>query len=143
MREPFIGMAQELLGDNAVVFKEPGMYLKTMNLVALSGFERESRSALENVLRGLVMAEEFYREHPEESLALVADKLHADVAQLGHLFDHVELEVTLSHALVVALEDEALWAAELTEGRDTPDFQRLISTDALRAIKSAAVTVID
>ena len=36
MREPFIGEAQKLLDGTGIVFQEPGMYLKTMNLVALN-----------------------------------------------------------------------------------------------------------
>jgi NitT/TauT family transport system substrate-binding protein len=145
MREPFTSEARHLVGDNAIVFQEPGMYLKTMNLVSLKRLLSERPKAVEKVLRALVRAEEFYRDHREETLKSVADNLQTDVQQLGELLDDVELEVTLSHALVVALEDEARWAIEnaFTETQDTPDFQKLMSVDAMRAVKPAAVTVID
>ena len=144
MREPFIGEAQQLVGD-AIVFQEPGMYLKTMNLVALNRLVRERPGAVEKVLRALKQAEEFHREHRPETLQSVADKLQTEVEQLRQLLQDVELEVTLSHALIVALEDEARWAIDnaLTDKADAPDFQRLISADAIRAVKPDAVTIID
>jgi len=35
MREPFIGEAKRLMGEQAVVFSEPALYVKTFNLVAV------------------------------------------------------------------------------------------------------------
>lgn len=144
MREPFIGQAQKLAGDETIVFTEPGMYLKTMNLVALNQFVSEEPGAVEKVLRALDRAEVFCREHHDEAVAIVAAKL-TEVGQLGRVLDDVALELALSHALVVALEDEARWAIDngFTVKTDVPDFQKLISTNALRAVKPAAVTVIE
>ncbi len=83
------------------------MYLKTMNLVALDRLARERPGVVEKVLRALDRAEGFCREHREEAVAIVAEKLATDTAQLTKVLEDVELEVVLSHALVVALEDEA------------------------------------
>ena len=121
------------------------MYLKTMNLVALKTLADERPAAVEKVLRGLVRAEEFFHEHRDEAVRIVAAKLEADAGQFGTLLDDVELEVALSHALILALEDEARWAIDnaFTKTQDVPDFQQLISAGAMRTVKPSAVTVID
>ena len=144
MREPFIGEAQKLAGSETTVFTEPGMYLKTMNLVALNQFVIEEHDVLVRVLRVLDRAEAFCREHRDEAVAIVARKL-TDAGQLGQVLDDITLEIALSHALVVALEDEARWAIDngFTLKKEAPDFQKLISTDVLRAVKPEAVTVIE
>ena len=145
MREPFIGEAKQLVGDNGIVFQEPGMYLKTMNLVALQRLIDERPGTVEKVLRALVRAEAFFREHRDEAVATVAAKMKTDAGQLGKVLQDVELEVALSHALVVALEDEARWAIDnkFTEKQDAPDFRKLIFADSARVVKRSAVTVID
>ena len=145
MREPFIGEALEMVGDNGIVFHEPGMYLKTMNLIAPEWVVEERSGALEKVLRALVRSEEYFREHRAEAVSTAAAKLNTNAEQLGRVLQDIELDVALSHALVVALEDEARWAidSQFVETQHAPDFQQLIAADAIRATMPAAVTIID
>ena len=143
MREPFIGRARELIGDEAQVFSEPGMYRKTMNLVALDELVEQRPAAVERVLRAIIQAETFFRENRAAAVAIAAEQLSTDPQALGALLDEVELQVALSQALVVALEDEARWAIDngFVAQQQVPDFEKLIAADALRAIEPAVVTV--
>jgi len=116
-----------------------------MNLVALRRVADERSSAVEKVLRELVRTEAYFGEHREEAVATVAEKLKTDADQLGKVLDDIEVDVALSHALIVALEDEARWAIDnkLTDAQEAPDFQQLIAADAMRTVKPTAVTIID
>jgi NitT/TauT family transport system substrate-binding protein len=145
MREPFVGQAKELLGGNAVVFWQPGVYLKTMNLVALDNLTEERSHVVKKVLRALVRAETYARENRDDAVAIVAKSLEIDQDELKQSFAHVDLEVTLGQALIIALEDEARWAInnKLTDKTDAPDFLKIIAPEAIRAVKPSAATLID
>jgi NitT/TauT family transport system substrate-binding protein len=146
MREPFIGQARSLLADNAIVFQEPGLYVKTMNLVARQDVVEQNAGLIEKVLRSLLRAESFLREHPDEARRLIADQLVGDdPSQFAAILPQMTLEMSLGHSLVLSLEDEARWAVGegLVEGEEPPDYVKLLYLDAIKQVKPAAVTVIE
>ena len=144
MREPFVSEARRLLGAEAIVFCEPGLYVKTFNLVVRKQAVSERPEAIRRVLRALVRAEQFARKHAEEAIGIVARRLQVDRVSLGNTWTELDLRISLGQQLLGALEDEARWAlgSGFVEGQPVPNYLDLIHVDALDDVKATAVTVI-
>jgi NitT/TauT family transport system substrate-binding protein len=145
MREPFISQAESLLGENAIVFQEPGLYVKTMNLVALRSLTERRPEVIERVLLALRDAEAFVEQQPEAARRLVADRLGSSREEFTRIWQQLTLELSLGHSLLVSLEDEARWARAhgLVEAEPPPDYFGLLYLRGMKDVKPAAVTVIE
>ncbi len=144
MREPYVGEAQALLGENARVFAEPGLYVKTFNLVARPELLERQREAVEAALRALVRAEQFAIERPDEAKKVVAQQLEMEEGALDDVWDQIDLRVSLGQELLSGMEDEARWSlkGKLIEAEGIPNYLRLIDTDCLRRVRPRSVTII-
>jgi NitT/TauT family transport system substrate-binding protein len=144
MREPFVGEAQELLGDQAVVLAEPGLYVKTFNLVAAADVLDQRRAAVEAAVRALVRAERFASEQPDDARKIVAEQLEVDAQTLRAAWDEIDLRVSLGQELLSGLEGEARWAIAggLTESSGLPNYLKLIDTGCLSRVRPTSVTII-
>ena len=145
MREPFIGQAKGLLGDKAVVFSEPGLYLKTFHLVAPRGFIRQKPAVIDRMIRGMLRAERFVREEPDRAIKIVADKLRLPESEVETLWSELNLRVSLDQDILSNLEDKARWAIknEITNQKTIPNFLNYIHTDALKRVKAERATIIE
>jgi NitT/TauT family transport system substrate-binding protein len=145
MREPFIGEAQAQLGERAIVFAEPGLYLKTCNLVASTDFVQQHPAAVEKVVRALIEAEAFARANQDEAIQLVAAALRVPEPDIRRVWPDFDFRVSLDQALLGYLEDEARWIIKngWTDGTDVPNYIDLLHLKALKHVKPAAVSVIE
>jgi len=144
MREPFVGNAKQGLDEKAVVFTEPGLYVKTFNLVVRDELIANRPEAIRALLRALVRAEDFARGNRQAAMDAVAGPLQTDRAILDRLWPELELRVFLGQGLLSALEDEARWALDrgLIEAEHAPNYSKFIAPEPLMAVKNAAVTLI-
>ncbi len=144
MREPYTSQARELLGENAVVFEEPEISLRTELVVVSTALADGHPDTVRAVVRALLRAEGYVRERPAEAAAIWADRLGIDPARAEAVTREYEFAVTMDQALLVALEDEARWMLHggLTDGEVMPDYLSFLYLDALAAEKQDAVTVI-
>lgn len=144
MREPFISQAQALLGDNAVIFEEPGLYIKTSNLVALNGFVKDRSETLRKILEALLKAEKFIRNNPGQAVKIISRKLEVEEKKLAIIWKELELEVKLEQSLLISLEDEARWAikSNLIEVTTIPNYLKFICLDSLKAVNPDIFTII-
>ncbi len=145
MREPFIGQAVDLLGDNAVVFSAPGLYVQAELLVASDALVASRPGDVAKALRALLRAEEFARQHSEEVARVLAERLGSDEAAISKVLAASQLRVHLPQDLLPRLEEMARWATEsgLVQASTIPNYLDLFHLDGLRAIRPDAVTVID
>jgi sulfonate transport system substrate-binding protein len=144
MREPYVGEAQALLGENARVFAEPGLYVKTFNLVARPELLEQQRETVEAALRALVRAEQFAIERPDEAKKVVAQQLAMEAGALDDVWDQIDLRVSLGQELLSGMEDEARWSLKgaLIEAEGIPNYLRLIDADCLKRVRPKSVTII-
>ncbi len=145
MREPFIGEARDELGERAIVFSDPGLYLKTCNLVASAEFVQRHPEAVEKVVRALVEAEAFAHAHRDEAIRLVAGALRTPEPEIRRVWPDFDFHVSLDQALLGYLEDEARWIIKngLTDGTEVPNYLDLLYVQALKHVKPAAMSVIE
>ena len=143
-REPFIGKAKTLLGDNAVTFESPGLYRKTFNLVASDGFVKDHSIAVERVIAALVEAEKFVKEHPDQTIKIIAISIGSSESAISAIWPDINLSVVLDQGLFFTLEDEARWMikSNFTDATEVPNYSDYIYIDALESVKPEAVTII-
>jgi NitT/TauT family transport system substrate-binding protein len=144
MREPYVGEAQRLLRNDAVVLSEPGLYVKTMNLVARESVVASHPGVIHRVVRALLLAEEYAREQPEKAQACVAARLGISKEAIAELWPQLSLRVSLGQELVQALDDEARWAIDnsFVNAEHVPNYLELLMFEAMEAVKPVALTVV-
>ena len=144
MREPYVSQAREVLGDNAIVFEEGGIYYRTEHLVAAEALLNERPQVVMALLKALVRAEAFANTSPETLPAILARQLELPVERVAAVIDNYTLGISLEQALLVALEDEAAWVVKygLAENAHIPNFLRLIYTAGLMEVAPRSMTII-
>ena len=144
MKEPTISRAKELLGDNVVVFTEPGLCRITFNLVALNSFIKDKPDLIKKMLSALIQAEEFVKKYPDQSFKIVLEKVGIKESVMVALWRDFNLKVSLEQSLLLILEDETRWAIKnkLTEKTKVPNYLNFIYLDGLKEVKPEAVTII-
>lgn len=144
MREPFVEQAEELLGANAVLFAESGLFLKTHNLVVRNSLIRDKPETVKRMLKALLKAEQFVESYPERAIAIVAADLGIEELAVASPLLKIMPRLSLDQSLLLELEDEARWAIQedLAAGTDIPNYLDYVYIDALAEIKPDAVTII-
>ena len=144
MREPFISQAAAVLGDNALIFEEPGLYVKYYAVVVAQRFLEEHPRSVSAVLRALADAEAFAKDQPQQATAVVARTIQMARPALDPLWPCVDLRLRLNQSLLVALEDQAHWAMDegLVKAAAMPNYLQFMYLDAMLAVKPSAVNVI-
>ena len=143
-REPYVSQAAKLLGGNSVVFTEPGLYVKTLNVVVRNSFIKERPDTIKKLLRALLRAEEFARKEPDQAMKIVSNRLKLGQSEMAALRPDLDLRVSLDQRLLVSLEDQARWAIKnkLTDRTATPNYLNFIYPDGLKAVRPEGVTLI-
>ncbi len=124
--------AQRSQSINTTVYTNTGM---------LSG----RRSAVDRYLRALIAAEEFYRQHPDESEDILVRASAFDPEFLRSIRSDFRHRIVLDQGLVFNLEDAADWIIDngLTETEAKPNFHTRIDPAPLRRIQPEAVNLLD
>ena len=144
MREPYISQASQMLGDNALVFSAPGIYVQHELLLAREGTVRERPQAIKRLIAGLLKAEDFARANPTEAIHIVSKKLGVPPDTVGDLLEGGSFRVSLQQSMLVMLEDISRWAISLEGGNGSsmPDYLDIIYLQGLGGLKPRAVTII-
>lgn len=144
-REPFLSKTLAELGDDAIVFEEPGLYRKSFHVVTTADYVQQSGRALRQVLRSLLDAQALLTSDPERAVRALTSRLGLPKSTVVAALSQVDLRVELDQALIVALEDEARWAmgAGLVTDKTMPNYLALIDSSVLRNVKPDAVTLIE
>jgi len=144
MRRQYASKAKTLLRDNVTVFEEPGLYLKTYNLVASNTFIKDRPQAVRSLLQALMKSEEFVKKYPEHAQRIVSTKTGIKESEITVIWPDLRFEISLEQSLLITLENEARWAIrnKLTDRKKIPNYLNYIHLDALEAVKSKGVTII-
>lgn len=144
MREPFISEAANLLGDNAIIFSEEGIFLHTDNAVSLNSFIEKNPSIIKKILRALIKAEEFVKNNNEQAKKIVTERIGADPLQIEAIWEVLSFDISLKQSLLLTLEDEARWAIEtgITDKTEVPNYLDYIYFDALNEVKPETISIV-
>jgi ABC-type nitrate/sulfonate/bicarbonate transport system substrate-binding protein len=141
---PALTQLQKQLGNKVHTFYVNILYTENFCLAAQREYVKKNPETIKKVLRALIKAETFSRQHPEEARHLVAEFIKADKTILQEIWNSYNFRVILDQALLVDLEDQTRWAInnKLTSRRDMPNYLDYIYMDGLQAVKPEAVRII-
>ncbi len=144
MTNKMVNIAARTLGDQGVVFAEPGLnpfraILTTRPDIALN------IQATPKVLKALVRAENYAKSEPAAAKILVAKGATLSAQETEEIWTRSTIEVALANLIFAHLEDQYRWQRERGGGQVPaimPNYLDLVSPEYLRAIKPDAVSVI-
>jgi ABC-type nitrate/sulfonate/bicarbonate transport system substrate-binding protein len=141
---PYLRQTQSRLGNNGIIFYEKDIYRETFHVVAKKEFIRQNPEKVRRLLRGLARAEEFIRNNPAEAQEIVADFSKINIATLRDVWADNIFEMSLDQSLLLALEDESLWAIRnrLTNVQKVPNYLNFIYFDGLKAVKPQSARIL-
>ena len=140
--QPHVQTAERNLGRQGVSFAGNvfDVYLLLVTKEQVLGGRQKAANRL---LRALVLAEEWAREHPDEAQALIARRFNLELPAVAAQWQHMRLAVTLPQDLLVAMDGEAVWLARRDGAAEAalPNFGAFMAPEPLRQVKPAAVTL--
>lgn len=144
MREPYVSQAIDLLGDNAIVFDEPGLYQQFDLMLTTPELVTKKPNVIKSLLTALLDAEQLATTDPDLAINIVAKQLDVDRGQIAKIWPTLKVSVSMEQAHLIVLESEARWAIQvgLTEAHSIPDFLNYIAPDNLSQLRPGNVTII-
>jgi len=142
--EPIAYQAKKALPDKVVRLPKSELYKETFNLSAMKIFASGHPEGLIKMLKAVDRAAIFIKQNKKEAISIMTKVLKLEEDLLISIWDDFVFELSLEHALLIALEDEARWAIKnkLTDKTKVPNYLGYVYLDALKAIKPDAVTII-
>lgn len=142
-REPFIGKAKSILGDNAIVFSKPGIYIKTYNLVVSNKLIKNNPAVIERTLKALLMAEKYLIKYPVEARRLVTQYIGAEEDDLISVWQNMDLNMGMNQTLIITLEAQAKWAInhQLIDTDEVPNYLDSIDLYFLNKVKPDSINL--
>jgi ABC-type nitrate/sulfonate/bicarbonate transport system substrate-binding protein len=141
---PFIEQIKGYLADDAVLLPTQGRTDYYLLLVTRDDVLRERPAVVERLLKTMIEAETFVREHPDEAMGIIAKETGLTMAQVREGWPEEKYEVRMGQDLLTIMEAEADWMIRnnLTSKKEMPNYLDLIYLKALEAVKPEAVGII-
>ena len=142
--QPHLLNAMNQLGENGLILPAEGMKPMNWLILAKEEYAKANPQVLENFLSAIRDANDFIAEDREVAIDLHAEEIGMDRAMVASLWDDVVWELNLSEAMLINLENQALWAIEegRVESTEMPNYLNLVYFDALEAVDPDAITIV-
>lgn len=134
--DPFARIGEKELGDNGLTFLNSDITSYYVMSVKENTITTKSE-ALEELIKGLIKAEEFIKTNPDEAKQIVATKTKLDIGIINSTWDNYSFVIRLDKSLIDLLVAESNWAIEsgkYPQGTAIPDFNSVIYSDILKKI---------
>ncbi|MES2885218.1 MAG: ABC transporter substrate-binding protein [Pseudomonadota bacterium] len=142
--EPTLTEAKAAIGASAVVFHGPELYTVRFSLVGLSSYVSTHPAELKALLKGLMRANDFIREQPEQARLILAKSLHGPQPAVVEALVPGDYRISLDQGQLITLEDQARWALkeDLVPQQPVPNFLRHMDLTTLVDIAPENVTLV-
>lgn len=131
------------LGDQGVVFDDPSIYKMTWNIASSMGYAEAHPERIRKVLRAVIRANAYIREHPREARILVSGSLGAEGSVPAREWEDYSFVAILDQGLLLNLEDQARWMIRKENHLQAPpNFMEFIRPQVLRAVKPSAIGIV-
>ncbi len=141
---PYTEELEERLGDNAVIFAEPSIYVMTWNMTTTSKYTTSHPETVKAVLRAIRQANRFLDENPAVARAISAKYIGTGRPLPEHEWNDYDFTLELNQSLILNMEDQARWmiSANLTGEKRIPDFSGCLYPDGLESVAPETVNII-
>lgn len=141
---PYSSECRHALGEQARTLSAGARYTGYSSLAVRREFPRERAEAARRLLRAMELTIAWMREHPQESLAMVAQGSGVAPGLLKEGLDTLRPNLGLDQGFVVLLRSEARWAlaAGLAPGAALPDLRSIVDPSILQRLHPESVTLL-
>lgn len=142
--EPNVFKIKKSLGPNVISFPAQSNQNLYFLLISKEEFIAKNPKVLERFSKAMVKTEEFVKANPIETEEFVKQQFNYDPDYIKSAWHKFGVAVGLSQQLLLVLEEQARWRIKnkLTDKTEVPNYLDYIFTDALKAVKPEAVTII-
>jgi len=144
--DPYILKLAKAFGDKAQVLTEPGLVVDPFLLVVRNDTLQKQPAAVRGVMRALIRAEAFARDHSGQAKALIARVYGLSRQEVDSVWSLQDYQISLHQPLLLILESVARWQIRqmpATNRPQLPNFLELLHPAALKEVKPGAVTIIE
>lgn len=142
--EPFIQLARDDLGSDAVLVAHGHFYTETFNLLCGREFAHNHPQQVRRLLRALLKSVEFIASHPQQAQTLVARHFSSDLGNIKAVWPDLRFSVRLDQWLITVLEAQARWARArgFVEGDKMPNYLDYILYQPLKDVAPDSIGII-
>jgi len=142
--EPHIDNAFQQFGEEQLtLLVSPTPFRKDFYFTSRPEYVSDSNESVQRFLTALVDAEKFIKDNPKISQDIVAQKLGKSTDFIKNIWNVFTFEITLEQSILVNLENEAIWAANLSgEKKQVPNYLDYIDIKPLLKVKPLGVNII-
>lgn len=132
------------LGSNYVVWEAQSNQNAFGVLTYRSDWIGCHSETINKLLKSLVQAENYARDHPAESRAVLQKRLNYTEGYMATIWPQHQYSIALDQSLLTAMEDEGRWmiSHNLTGAKRIPDFKNYIYTKGLESVKPESMNFI-
>lgn len=109
---PFREEAMDKLGQNAISMKAPDAYVLAQLILGNPEILHAKRFAIERYLRALARAEQFIKQHPEESMGIIAQRVGLPVDKVRLNWADFDYGLSITQSQLITLEANERWARQ-------------------------------
>jgi len=143
--QPYANSAEQQLGSNAFFQSAQSDQSLFALAVATKAWISKNPELVSRFLRALSQADEYLNRNSSQSKVIVEKELNYSAADLETYWPRIQFGLSLSQALVAAMEDEGRWmiANNMTTQKQVPNFDNYIFEDGLKTVKPESVNIIE
>jgi ABC-type nitrate/sulfonate/bicarbonate transport system substrate-binding protein len=143
--QPFVSYALKQGGNKVELLTTGDVYSETWNLVTLRKDVQPRDAAIKAVIKSLIEAEQFMKDHHDQSLDILSKQIGINRAAIEQALPKSEFHVALDAPLMAALVNNARW--RLATGNvppnatSVPDINAVLAPAALKSVDASRVTI--
>ncbi len=142
--EPHIYNTKKILDKSKLtLLLSPIPFRKDFFFTVNKSYVESNKEQVTRFLKAVLKAERYINENPADAQKITAEKIGADPAIVTSIWEAFIFEITLEQSILVALEDEALWAIDIGFTKNAaPNYLEFIHYQNLQELKPEAVNII-
>lgn len=136
---------KKILGEDYVIFQNPGIHRKTQQLVVPRAWVAQHREQAKGMLRAILKGEEFIKTHMDESIEILAKAKKYDVMDMAQTVRHeMNYYLSLEQSIFTDLEGIEQWVLDnnLVERKTPRNYLEMVDYSLLEEIDPKRVTII-
>lgn len=136
--DPHIYNISKILGDDAIVFRDPDAYTGYLTLAVREDWAYKNKDIVISFLKALKKAEKFAKEQKEEAQIIISRMINLDIEIVKATWDLHNMELVLDKEVMLrAVNSQAVWITNTMDdykGKSIPDYSNYFDTYFLNEI---------
>jgi ABC-type nitrate/sulfonate/bicarbonate transport system substrate-binding protein len=142
--DPHAYAIQKNLGSNGITWSAQGNEKVFALIYSTDTFIESHPAIITRYLQATLQAEQYIKEHPEETKNFIIKTLNYDAAYVDYMLQNFDFINGLDQELLLTMENQARWVIgnKLTDQTKVPNYLDYIYFEGLQEVKPEAITII-